>query len=215
MSSRAAAAGVALSFDDGPDPVWTPRVLAALAEAGAHATFFVMGAAVARWPEVTRAVLAAGHDVQLHCHEHRRHTTLSADELANDTDRALAELARLGVAPTRWRTPWGVLGADSATVADDRGLALTGWTADTEDWTGEPSPALLARVAGGLRPGAVVLAHDGLGPGATREGCAETVALIGPLVAAIRAVGLEPRPIPEPAAPAEPPPGAPRQEIPC
>ncbi len=208
--------GVALSFDDGPDPVWTPRVLAALAEADVRATFFVMGAAVARWPEATRATLDAGHDVQLHCHEHRRHTTLSGSELATDTDRALAELDRLGVSPTRWRTPWGVLGPDSATLAAERDLALTGWTADTEDWTGEPWPALLGRVAGGLRRGAVVLAHDGLGPGATREGCAETVALIRPLVAAIREAGLEPGPVPHPTGAEDGLPlGAPPQESPC
>ncbi len=201
---------VALSFDDGPDPVWTPRVLAALAAASVHATFFVMGDAVARWPGVTRATLAAGHDVQLHCHGHRRHTTLSASELVTDTDRALEELARLGVAPTRWRTPWGVLGPDTTTVAGERDLALTGWTVDTEDWAGEPWPVLLDRLADGLLPGAVVLAHDGLGPGATRDGCAETVALIGPLVEAIRSAGLEPGPVPAPAAAVDPlPAGAP------
>lgn len=215
---------VALSFDDGPDPVWTPAILAALAEAGTHATFFVMGAALERWPEVAHATLEAGHDVQLHCHEHARHTGLSPAELAADTDRALAALARTGVAPTRWRTPWGVLGPDTAATAAARELTLTGWTTDTEDWAGEPWPALLERVTDGLRPGAVVLAHDGLGPGATREGCAETVALIGPLVAAIRAVGLEPGPVPAPAATRDAiPPGAPlghdsgavRLETPC
>ena len=212
---------VALSFDDGPDPVWTPAVLAALAGAEAHATFFVIGAAVERWPHLTRAVLAAGHDVQLHCHEHHRHTELSASALVADADRGLAALARLSVSPTRWRTPWGVLGPDSAAVAAERDLILTGWTADTEDWAGEPWPVLLERVAGGLHPGAVILAHDGLGPGATRTGCAETAELVGPLAAAIRAAGLEPGPVLGSEFEAVPP-GAPmsvdawtRREAPC
>ena len=187
---------VALTFDDGPDPTWTPRVLAALDAAGARATFFVMGSAAAAHPELVRATVAAGHDVQLHCYAHVRHTLLSGSELEVDTDRALAVLAGLGVTPSRWRTPWGVLGPRTESVAAARGLALTHWTADTEDWAGERSPVLLARVADELRPGAVVLAHDGVGPGARRSGCAETVALIAPLVAAIRAAGLEPGAVP-------------------
>ncbi len=200
---------VALTFDDGPDPTWTAGVLAALAAAGARATFFVMGAAAERWPEAVRATFDAGHDVQLHCHEHLRHTSLSRAELEADTDRALGVLAGLGVLPSRWRTPWGVVGPHTERVAADRGLALTHWTADTEDWAGEPWPTLLARVADGLRPGAVV-AHDGVGPGALRGGCVETVALIGPLVKAIRAAGLEPGPVPAAGrSNSEPPPPAP------
>lgn len=187
---------VAVTFDDGPDPTWTPRVLAALDAADARATFFVMGSAAAAHPGLVRATVAAGHDVQVHCHEHVRHTLLSRSELEADTDRALGVLAGLRVAPSRWRTPWGVLGPHTESVAAARGLALTHWTADTEDWAGEPWTVLLARVADGLRPDAVVLAHDGVGPGARRSGCGETVALIAPLVAAIRAAGLEPGALP-------------------
>ena len=189
---------VALTFDDGPDPVWTPRVLAALATAGARATFFVMGARAARHPDVVRAVLAAGHDVQLHCHHHVRHTLLDRAALDADTDRALATLLPLGVRPTRWRVPWGVLGRDTEAVADERGLELVHWSADTEDWDGAPAATQLTRIADALRPGAIVLAHDGVGPGALRDGCAETVALIAPLVAAVRALGLDPGPLPPP-----------------
>ncbi len=178
------------TFDDGPDPVWTPRVLEALEACGLRATFFVMGQAAGRWPHVVRATVEAGHDVQLHCFEHRRHTELTRAELESDTDRALAALAALGVRPTRWRAPWGVLAPFTAEVAAARGLELVHWTDDTEDWAGEPAPALLARVR--LAPGAVVLMHDGLGPGALRPGCAETVALIPLLATAARERGLTP-----------------------
>ncbi len=195
-SDAARRGGVALTFDDGPDPVWTPRLLEALAAAGVQATFFVMGSAVARSPQVLRDVVAAGHDVQLHCHEHRRHTALTAKELAADTDRALATLEPFGVRPTRWRAPWGVVSSSTGPVAAARRLSLVRWTADTEDWAGEEAPALLARVADRLVAEAVILMHDGLGPGARRTGCAETVALVAPLVAAVRGAGLEPGPLP-------------------
>lgn len=187
---------VALTFDDGPHPTWTPRVLRALAEARATATFFVVGTAAERYPGPIREALAAGHDVQLHCHEHRRHAEMSRAELEADTDVALAVLAELGVHPTRWRTPWGVTAPWSREVAADRGLELTHWSADTEDWAGERWPMLLERVRPGLRSGAVILAHDGLGPGALRGGCAATAALVGPLVAATRRQRLEPGALP-------------------
>ena len=67
----------ALTFDDGPDPVWTPAVLDALAHAGARATFFVLGEAAARHPDVVRRTLAEGHAVELHGHAHLRHPALT------------------------------------------------------------------------------------------------------------------------------------------
>ncbi len=188
--------GVALTFDDGPVPEWTPRLLDALATSGAHATFFVVGERAAAHPGCVLRALAEGHDVQLHCHRHLRHTTLGRAELEADTDAGLAALAAIGVQPGRWRTPWGVLGPDTEAVARERGLELTHWTTDTEDWAGADAAGLLALVAADLRPGAVVLAHDGIGPGSLRTGCGETVALVGPLVAAARAAGLEAGPLP-------------------
>ncbi len=180
---------VALTFDDGPSASTAP-LLDALAAGGVRATFFVMGSAVDAFPDALRATLAAGHDVQLHCHEHRRHTELTRAELEADTDRALGVLGAFSVEPTRWRTPWGVLGPATAEVAAARELELTHWTADTEDWAGEPAPVLLERVRGSLLDGAVVLMHDGAGPGALREDCAETVALVPLLLEAIQAAGL-------------------------
>ncbi|MBA2347931.1 MAG: polysaccharide deacetylase family protein, partial [Solirubrobacterales bacterium] len=187
---------MALTFDDGPDPEWTPLLLDALGVHDVHATFFVMGGAAARHPDLIERTRAAGHDVQLHCHEHHRHTDVDRDALERDTDSALSVLAERGVEPSRWRTPWGVLGPWTQELARARGLTLTHWTADTEDWAGDPAPLLLDRVLGALRPGAIVLAHDGLGPGARRAGCEETVALVGPLVRAIRGAGLTAGPLP-------------------
>lgn len=189
---------VALTFDDGPDRLGTPRVLDALGDV--RATFFVMGSAVAQEPDALRAVLDAGHDVQLHCHRHTRHTELGAAGLAEDTDRALEALDELGVQPRWWRAPWGVLAPFSAQIAAERGLRLAGWTADTEDWAGETAPVLLDRVAPELAPDAVVLMHDGLGPGARRWDCEETVALLPGLVEAIGARGLVAGPLPAPEA---------------
>lgn len=181
---------IALSFDDGPDPVWTPRVLDALARADARATFFVLGPRVEAHPDVVTRVLDAGHEVGLHGWGHLRHPDHAEAEVAGDADRALVALDRLGVRPHAWRLPWGRAAPFSARLASERGLTIADWTLDTHDWRGDPASAMLARVFAGLgEPDAVVLAHDALGPGAARDGCAETVTLVEPLVAAARGMG--------------------------
>ncbi len=184
---------LALTFDDGPDPVWTPAVLERLGRAEAPATFFVLGPRVEAHPDVLEAIVEAGHEVELHGWAHLRHPDHDEAEVAADTDRALMTLDRHGVRPTAWRLPWGMAAPFSARLAAERGLELVGWTVDTHDWRGDPAPAILQRIFVGLgQPDAVVLAHDAVGPGALREECAETAELVEPLLAAARGMGQVP-----------------------
>jgi peptidoglycan/xylan/chitin deacetylase (PgdA/CDA1 family) len=179
-----------LTFDDGPDPRWTPRVLDELGAAGVRATFFVMAGRVRRRPDLVARAVAEGHEVELHCLEHVRHTESSRERIENDTDAALSLLAPLAVRPRRWRPPWGACAAWTSDVAGARGLALAGWTLDTQDWSGLSAQTMVRRSAPAARHDSVVLLHDGLGPGARRDGCGETVALIGPLAERFRAEGI-------------------------
>ena len=190
-SARAAYASsvqsIELTFDDGPDPVWTPRVLEALADLGLRASFFVLAPAAVARPDLVAAMQRAGHAVELHSYGHVRPTRQSHAEVESDTRAALAALARVGVRPRRWRPPWGIATPAVHAVALAHSLTLTGWTLDTNDWRGDAAPTMLAAARDELRPGAIVLLHDGLGPGARRTGCAEPVALV-PLLAAELAV---------------------------
>jgi peptidoglycan/xylan/chitin deacetylase (PgdA/CDA1 family) len=181
---------LSLTFDDGPDPRWTSRVLDALDRCGARATFFMVGVRILAAPAAARAVLAAGHEVQLHCHRHVRHTDLDEAEIERDTRAALAVLAGIGVRPTQWRTPWGVETAASARVARAHGLSLVRWTLDTHDWRGDRPEAMLANARPLLVDGDVVLMHDALGPGALRGDCENTVELVEGLVTAARNEGI-------------------------
>ncbi|MGD9571259.1 MAG: polysaccharide deacetylase family protein [Thermoleophilia bacterium] len=169
---------LALTFDDGPDPVWTTIVLRELARLDARATFFVIAPRAVAAPRQIEAMLRGGHEVGLHCWAHDRHSRSARHRVEDETDRALEALAALGAAPRLWRTPWGDTAPWSEAVAASRGLTLTGWTADTHDWRGDTAEEMLAAVRLQLAPGASVLMHDGIGPGARRTDCLHTVRLI-------------------------------------
>ena len=186
---------VSLTFDDGPDPVWTPRVLDALFAAEARATFFVVTPLARRYPHLIFEMLERGHTVEFHCAEHIRHTELDRDGIGQDAEVGLKDLGFLGVKPDLWRTPWGITSPDTLEVTRRFGLEITGWTEDTHDWRGDTASSMMERIGSSLSPGSVVLMHDGLGPGARRDGCEETVSVIQPLVGQIRELGCEPAPV--------------------
>ena len=169
---------LALTFDDGPDPDGTPRVLDALAQARASATFFVIAPRAAAHPELIRRMLAEGHTVGLHCDQHVRHSDRDRAWVRADTERALGRLARLGVTPSLWRTPWGDTASWTGAIAERHELRLVAWSIDTYDWRGDSAEAMFAATSEQLRADAIVLAHDGIGPGALRENAGETVAYV-------------------------------------
>jgi peptidoglycan-N-acetylglucosamine deacetylase len=181
---------LSLTFDDGPDGTWTPPIVEQLASCEARGTFFMVGERILAEPALARAVLAAGHDIELHCHRHVRHTELSEEQLQLDTEEGIAALAGVGVRPRLWRAPWGICTDASVRVADRLGLRLVGWAIDTHDWRGDPAQAMLAHAQARLSDGGAILMHDALGPGARRDGCQNTIELLPALVAGARERGL-------------------------
>jgi peptidoglycan/xylan/chitin deacetylase (PgdA/CDA1 family) len=182
-------AGVALTFDDGPDPEWTPRVVDELRRLDARATFFVLGERAAGQRRLLRTMRRAGHEVGLHGHAHLRHDEHSREAIEADMDEALAVIGRRHT--RSWRPPHGIVTPVTEELARERGLELVHWSADTVDWDADQSvEGMLGRVEPLLKPGAVVLMHDAVGPGSPRESPAATLALLEPLVAAIRSRGL-------------------------
>jgi peptidoglycan/xylan/chitin deacetylase (PgdA/CDA1 family) len=187
-------ARIALTFDDGPDPVWTPRILAALGRRGAHATFFVQVRRAVEHRALVEAVLASGNEVGFHCLDHIRHSQRSWEGVASDLELGLEMLDRIGVRPGAWRAPWGIETDVTRLTAAEHGLRLWGWNVDTHDWRGDTVREMFGalQAQGGLRGGDVILMHDALGPGARRKGCAETVAMTELLLADAEAGGLTP-----------------------
>lgn len=183
---------LALTFDDGPDPVWTPPLLDLLAALDARASFFVIAPRAASQPALIERIRADGHTIGLHCSEHVRHHRRDRAWLQADTRDALHLLETVGARPSLWRAPWGEPAPWTGAVAHEHGLQMVGWTIDTHDWRGDSAERMLAATGAALTPGAIVLAHDGIGPGARRDNSAETIRYTRLAIERGRELGLEP-----------------------
>ncbi|MDQ7990892.1 MAG: polysaccharide deacetylase family protein [Candidatus Dactylopiibacterium sp.] len=177
LPAAAAARGeVAITLDDGPDPAVTPRVLEILAAHGARATFFCIGERAAAHPELVRAIVAAGHDVENHGQRHRNHLAFSA--LAGWRREILDAQATLetltGRAPRFYRALAGIRNPFLDPVLAQAGLRLASWTRRGYDTRNTRADDVLARLTRGLAAGDILLLHDGH---AARDGHGEPVIL--------------------------------------
>lgn len=154
---------VGLSFDDGPDPRWTPALLDALAASGARATFFVTGTQVRENPELVRRMVAEGHEVANHSDTHPRLDRSTAQAAAAEIAGAAHAIAGAGVPRTPWfRAPRGQYDEETVAVAAAAGLQEVGWTVCLERWLRRLGPAAgLDETAARVGPGAIIVAHDG------------------------------------------------------
>ena len=183
--AAAGSAGVVyLTFDDGPTPAWTPRVLALLARYQARATFFVLGRSAAAHSELVRQEFAAGHGVGNHTWSHRRLTSLTSAQLAAEISATSGAIQRITGAPVRClRPPFATVDAASAEQVRALGLRLVLWDIDTNDWLRPGTGAIAGRVLGRVRSGDVILMHDG---GGNRS---QTVAALEQVLATLSARG--------------------------
>jgi peptidoglycan/xylan/chitin deacetylase (PgdA/CDA1 family) len=154
--------GVAITFDDGPDPQGTPAVLAALAAAQARATFFLVGEQVRRAPTLVAELVAAGHAVAVHGDRHRNLLRLSRRAIDADLDRAAAAIADAGGGlPRLHRAPYGMYSWPALDAVRARGWTPVLWSRWGRDWRRSATAASVAvLVAGGVRAGDVLLLHD-------------------------------------------------------
>jgi peptidoglycan-N-acetylglucosamine deacetylase len=186
---RLEGAGVALTFDDGPDPDATPAVLEALRAAGAPATFFLVGEQVEAHPELAAEVAAGGHVVGLHGYRHVEH-----DELADpraDLERGAAALAAAtGRRPALFRPPYGRFSAASYAACRELGLSPVYWSGWGCDWEPIPAARIADLVIRDIAPAAIVLLHDSARY-AYRESALPTAEALPAVVEATAAAGLE------------------------
>jgi peptidoglycan-N-acetylglucosamine deacetylase len=157
------ARGVALTFDDGPDPKTTPIVLDALDAAGAKATFFVIARKAEAHPDLVKDILRRGHEIGLHSYEHDRLFSLRSEErVKRDLERGIEALTAItGEKPLFFRPPIGHTNPIIARVADALDLVTVGWSVSARDGLASAVPrSIVNRVRRGLGDGAIVLMHD-------------------------------------------------------
>jgi peptidoglycan/xylan/chitin deacetylase (PgdA/CDA1 family) len=176
-------AGVALTFDDGPDPTWTPRVLAVLREASVKATFCLIGTRAQAHPELVQAIVADGHTLCNHSWNHN--TALgSAGTAAIRADLTRTNAAIRAAVPDApiayFRQPGGFWTSTVVAVARELGLAPLHWSVDPRDWSRPPVATIVTSVTGSCRDGAVVLLHDG---GGNRANTVDAVTRLLPALA--------------------------------
>lgn len=158
---------VALTFDDGPDTA-TEKILRILAEKKVLATFFVIGANAAAQPQIIEKMRQAGHEIENHTWSHSDLTRLTADRIREELSRT----SRLVGGCSFLRPPYGTYNETVTSVARELGLRLALWDVDTRDWESKNADAILAQLKRQVKPGAIILLHDG---GADRSATVEAV----------------------------------------
>ncbi|MGW1604715.1 polysaccharide deacetylase family protein [Streptomyces eurythermus] len=187
---------IALTFDDGPDPVRTRRILEILDRYGIRATFFCVGHHVAALPDEVRRIAEAGHEIGNHSWSHPFLPDLTAEQLREQLDRTAEAVARVtGEAPTRFRPPYGALSPKVLAALDGHPTTLTLWDVDSRDWARPGPERIAATVLEAAGPGSVVLMHES---GGDRR---QTVQALPSIIEGLLERGLEPVPVAELPAP--------------
>ena len=164
---------VYLTFDDGPFPLWTEQVLDILARYNARATFFVIGRQVHGKDDLLRRAATQGSTFANHTYNHTSVAGISREQFR---DEVLATEQSLGPYATKcFRPPYGAVDANTYAFAQELGYRLVMWDLDPYDWQNPGVGAVVSRVVGGVRPGSIVLMHDGGGNRAQSVAALDTI----------------------------------------
>lgn len=190
LGARTGRHEVALTFDDGPDPKWTPILLDLLDTKGQKATFFVVGERASRHAALLQDIVRRGHEIANHTWSHSYLTVFRSPRvLARELERTNALIAaETGIRPRWFRPPVGLLSPRVAIGVRLAGLRLAGWTASARDGVERTTVSqAISRLQGALAPGAILVLHD-----ARIAGTAEPIAcaVVSALLNRMQTLGL-------------------------
>lgn len=155
---------VALTFDDGPHPKYTPQILDILAQYGVPATFFAVGENVAAYPEIAKRICREGHELGDHTYHHGRISKMTDEELRCEILSCKEVISRhTGVVPRLFRPPEGVCDAALKQVCEDLDMTIVLWSVDTRDWAHTPRDEMIENVKSNTKNGSIILMHDFIG----------------------------------------------------
>ncbi|MYB42561.1 MAG: polysaccharide deacetylase family protein [Chloroflexi bacterium] len=177
--NRAGAPLAYLTFDDGPHPTWTPAVLDVLERYRVTATFFVLGQNVARYPTIIERMVEGGHEAENHTFDHIWLSKADREDIVaqvTSTDDALHAVAGTSVDPIEClRPPYAATNERAVRTAAELGKSIVLWSVDPQDWRRPGAEQIASHILANVRPGAIILMHDGGGERSQTVAALETV----------------------------------------
>ncbi len=155
---------IAITFDDGPHPRYTPEILDILSQYGVHATFFLIGDNVNNYPELLTRIQQEGHEIGNHTYLHENLQKTTASEMQYQiltTERLILEIT--DQRPKLLRPPGGLYNQQVCDTAAALDYKVILWTIDTMDWAHTPSDQIVQKVEENIKSGDIILCHDFIG----------------------------------------------------
>lgn len=156
---------VALTFDDGPDPQFTPIVLNVLKKHEVRATFFILGQRAESHPDILKKIAAEGHEIGNHSYSHPNFNKINKEGQLDEVTKTTNIIKRLtGRTPSLFRPPGGYLSYDLVAITEKNDMTIAYWTyqQDSKDWrNGVKAATIAGHVIKNIRPGQVIILHDG------------------------------------------------------
>jgi peptidoglycan/xylan/chitin deacetylase (PgdA/CDA1 family) len=152
---------VSLTFDDGPSPLYTPKILDILKEKNVKATFFLTGKHVEKYPQVAKRIFAEGHEIGNHTYSHREMVPITRKVAENQivkAEKAIIDI--VGVRPTLFRPPRGIYSNTIRKILVEKGYEIVLWTISSVDWRNLSPNKITKRIERFLHGGAIILFHD-------------------------------------------------------
>ncbi|NQF15101.1 polysaccharide deacetylase family protein [Brevibacillus sp. HB1.3] len=176
---------VALTFDDGPDAIYTPKILEVLHQYNVRATFFVLGSQVDKHPKVMQWIYKAGHEIGNHGYHHFDLNKLTEHEVYEDIKHAERSILKTtGILAQYYRPPYGILTHDVMSAVQSSGYDIIHWSIDPRDWSLARTANVIAKsVKSNVSSGDIILFHDG---GLNQR---QTVAALRELITDLRSQG--------------------------
>ncbi|MFC1755193.1 polysaccharide deacetylase family protein [Thermoproteota archaeon] len=152
----------ALTFDDGPNPYSTSKLLEILKKAGVKATFFLIGAQTARYPDTARKIVKLGHEIGNHSFNHRMYSKMTKQEILIDIAKSQKLFKQvLGIYPRYIRPPYGSVSKEHGSLFTDYFLKGVFWSVDSQDWRlDRNADQIKNRVLEFIKPGSIILFHE-------------------------------------------------------
>jgi peptidoglycan/xylan/chitin deacetylase (PgdA/CDA1 family) len=155
---------IALSFDDGPDPIYTPKILNILSKYNVKATFFLVGEQAKLHPQLVQRIIADGHEIGSHTMTHPNANNTPPPTLKSEVMESVTYLQNLTSQEIRFfRPPYGILSPSYFSACSDQGITMILWSVDTVDWERPSFDIIVERVISQIGQGSIILMHDGGG----------------------------------------------------